>query len=46
MAFAVRNKNLNWKRVIFTDSKIFTWRFSNRAAAKKVWIDKNLKPVR
>ena len=41
MAYAVRNINLDWTRVVFTDSKIFTWKFSNRPRTKKAWVNKD-----
>lgn len=37
---------MDWKRVMFTDSKYWTFQFSNRGNAKKAWVDSKAKPIK
>ena len=45
LAFAERNKNTNWAKVMFTDRKRFQFRHPGVAIAKKRWIRKGTRLV-
>jgi hypothetical protein len=40
------NQNTDWKKVIFTDSKYWTFQFSYRNNMKKEWVELSDKPLK
>lgn len=45
MKFATKYKQLNWKRVVFTDSKYWVFQYSSTAQTGNVWCQADDKPV-
>ena len=44
--FAEDNKDMDFKKVAFTDSKYWVFQFSNRNNMKKAWVDVRDKPLK